>query len=635
MQRVQWFKIVFTLALGFNLLFGPALAAPREWLNRLDPWVLETAAAGETEMIIYLREQADLSQAAFLPDRQSKAAYVYQTLRRIAERTQKPLRQVLDGLGVEYRAYWVANVIWVRGGMTAVQTLANHPLVAHVYANPIVKLDAPEPLPPNRSYLTLQPQGVEWNLALVNANDVWAAGFTGQNVVIGGADTGYQWNHPALIRQYRGWNGQAADHNYNWHDAIHFDHPNTNPGNPCGFDSPQPCDDYGHGTHTMGIMIGDDSAGNQIGMAPGARWIGCRNMEQGWSSPITYIECYQWFIAPTDLNNQNPDPSKAPDVINNSWSCPPSEGCTDPQVLQQVVENVRAAGILTVHSAGNGGPGCGSISDPAAIYDASFTVGNTTLLDGLNSSSSRGPVIADGSGRLKPDISAPGTGIRSSYPTNSYAYMTGTSMAAPHVAGMAALLISANPALAGRVDDLERWMTQTALPLNIPLEICGGVPSTAIPNNAYGWGRINAWGPFERRLHLSKTALQAAVKPGAIITYTLTVNNLHLLEPSTGLTLTDTLPDGSEFLSATSPYTLTDRTISWEMVTLPPGSSWNLELVVKATGAPGSQVVNADYNLQTPQGWFLSRGPAPLTVILFQNYHPFVAWSDLPWNDLP
>ena len=95
-----------------------------------------------------------------------------------------------------------------------------------------------------------------------------------------------------------------ADHDYNWHDAIH----DAYPGNPCPSDSPAPCDDYGHGTHTMGTMVGDDGGSNQIGMAPGARWIGCRNMDGGAGTPATYSECYQWFIAPTRIDGSDPNP---------------------------------------------------------------------------------------------------------------------------------------------------------------------------------------------------------------------------------------------------------------------------------------------------------------------------------------
>jgi subtilisin family serine protease len=488
-------SIIF-LCLCLSLGILPALSSQRDpsWQQRVDAQVLESAQAGQTEFIIFLSLQADLSPAALLPTKLEKGRFVYQTLSALAEQTQKPILEQLKARGVAYRSYWVANMIWAVGDLADVQAILSLPGVSHLYANPAVRLDAPGEDPQLLS--PARAQGIEWNLLQVNADDVWAAGFTGQGAVVGGADTGFDWTHPALQRQYRGWDGAAANHNYNWHDAIHADI--TGGGNPCGFDSPVPCDDGRHGTHTMGIMVGDDGAGNQIGMAPGARWIGCRNMEQNTGTPITYAECYQWFIAPTDLNNLNPDPAKAPDVINNSWYCPEAEGCSDPNVLLAVVNHVRAAGILTVHSAGNQGPACSSIRYAAGMYDASFTVGNTTILDVINSSSSRGPVTADGSGRLKPDITAPGTNIRSSIPGSGYASMTGTSMAAPHAAGLAVLLISAEPALAGQVDRLEWIITRSAVPLTSSPN-CDNTPISPIPNNTYGWGRMDAWAAFQHR----------------------------------------------------------------------------------------------------------------------------------------
>src|ERR1039458_1392180 len=159
---------------------------------------------------------------------------------------------------------------------------------------------------------------------------------------------------------------------------------------------------------------------HQIGMAPGAKWIGCRNMERNWGTPASYVECFQWFLAPTDLNGQNPDPSKAPDVINNSWYSDASEGTTNLFVFQTAVENLRAAGVVVVVSAGNEGSGCSTITSPA-IYDASFSVGATDSGDNIAGFSSRGPVTVDGSNRLKPDVSAPGVNIRSSVPGNGYA----------------------------------------------------------------------------------------------------------------------------------------------------------------------------------------------------------------------
>ncbi|RMH01934.1 MAG: peptidase S8 [Chloroflexi bacterium] len=460
----------------------PASSAPN-WTTKVDGWVLETAESQTTtEFLVYLTEQADLSLAAAQADKQTRGRYVYQQLTAVARQTQPPILKQLAAMGAQYRPFWIVNMIWVRGDLSVIAAMAQRTDVAHLYANPTVKTNLPEGKTAVSSLETTT--GIEWNLTQINAPDVWSMGFTGQGVIIGGQDTGYDWDHIGLINQYRGWNGTTADHNYNWHDAIHSG------GGICGPDSPEPCDDYGHGTHTMGIMVGDDGT-NQTGVAPGARWIGCRNMDVGTGTPGTYAECFQWFVAPTDLNDQNPDPDKAPHVINNSWSCPESEGCTDPNVLLAVVQNVRAAGIVTVQSAGNSGPTCSSINTPAAIYDESLTVGATDSNDNIASFSSRGPVTVDGSNRLKPDVSAPGVSIRATVPGNAYSSLSGTSMAAPHVAGLVALLISANPALAGQVDTIEGIIMNTAVP-RTTLDGCGSDTSTSIPNNTYGYGRIDA-----------------------------------------------------------------------------------------------------------------------------------------------
>jgi subtilisin family serine protease len=240
---------------------GAASAAP--WQSKVDPWVMETGGEGETEFLVTLTTQADLSQAAHLSSKLEKGWYVYQRLTTAARSTQGGLIAELERMGVEYRPYWIVNMVWVRGGMDVIRRLAERPDVAHVYANPIVRLETPlkEGAPEAR------PQEIEWNIIKVGAPEVWALGYTGQGVVIGGQDTGYQWDHPALKNQYRGWTGSMADHNYNWKDAT-------------GGSPTMPVDPHGHGTHTMGTMVGDDGGSNQIGMAPGARWIGCRNMEE-------------------------------------------------------------------------------------------------------------------------------------------------------------------------------------------------------------------------------------------------------------------------------------------------------------------------------------------------------------------
>jgi subtilisin family serine protease len=468
------------------------------WAEKVDTTLLQASAQGEqTEFLVILEAQADLSQAARRSSKEAKGAAVYAQLTAVAQRTQAPLVAALEAAGADYRPYWVNNMIWVRGDGRLIEQLARRDDVARLEANPWVQLDRPAG-GLNAPAAAEEEAGVEWNIALVNAPAVWAAGATGQGVVIGGQDTGYDWQHPALKAHYRGWNGAVADHAYNWHDAIHED---IGAGNPCGINITEPCDDNGHGTHTMGTMVGDDGGGNQVGMAPGARWIGCRNMEEGAGTPATYAECYEWFIAPYPPGGDpftDGRPDKAPHVINNSWSCPPSEGCKDPDVLRQVVNNVRAAGIVTVHSAGNSANSlfyCSTVDSPGAIYDASFTVAATDNSDQIAEFSSRGPVLVGDNSPAKPDISAPGVSIRSSYPGNSYVEMGGTSMAAPHVAGLVALLISAQPELAGDVERIESLIMQTAVE-RFTTEGCGGDTATSLPNHTYGWGRIDAYASF-------------------------------------------------------------------------------------------------------------------------------------------
>ncbi len=457
-----------------------------EVVRKVDPSVLEAAAEGQTDFFVVMTEQADLSAARGLPTKAAKGAFVYRALTDTAARTQPPVLAELKLLGARsVKPFWVVNMILVRGGLALVQAMAARQDVAQIYANPAIVLETPRSESGSRG--PDAEESVEWNVELIHAPDVWSLGYTGQGVVVAGQDTGYMWNHTALKNQYRGWNGTSADHDYNWHDAIHTG------GSSCGADTPAPCDDYGHGTHTMGTMVGDDGGSNRIGVAPGARWIGCRNMNAGVGTPATYGECFQWFIAPTDLDGLNPDPSMAPDVINDSWTCPPSEGCTNPDILKTIVENTRVAGIVVVASAGNEGSGCGTIDAPPAIYKASFSVGATNRSDGIASFSSRGPVTVDGSGRMKPDVSAPGVNVRSSvnYSTTSYTRMSGTSMAGPHVAGLVALILSARPDWKGHVALIEGVIERSAVPRTTD-EACGGVPVTAVPNNTYGWGRIDA-----------------------------------------------------------------------------------------------------------------------------------------------
>jgi subtilisin family serine protease len=442
--------------------------------------------------LIIMEEQADLSGATDIADRRARLEMVYGTLTETAERTQESVRDELDVLGVPYRAYYIVNMIRVDSHRWLVGRFRDEPGVASVIVNPNVR-DYPRRIPLPYGGDTGSPEGVQSNLQAIGANSAWALGAKGEGIVVAGQDTGYDWTHPALKTHYRGWDGGRGEHDYNWHDA--WDH------------TAEPFDDDSHGTHTMGTVLGDDGVRNRTGVAPEARWIGCRNMRRGFGNPGAYAECMEFFLAPYSHQGdpfEDGDVAMSPHVVNNSWGCPDFEGCY-PDTLRPAVEALRAAGIMMVVSVGNDGPGCGTATTPPANYDAVLSVGATNEGGRIVGFSSRGP--ADG--RIKPDVTAPGEYVRSSVPGGGYGFAPGTSMAGPHVAGLVALVWSANPLLVGDIDATEALICQTAAPRPVanactsedegagvaalianPVCACGGTISS--PNNVYGCGYIDA-----------------------------------------------------------------------------------------------------------------------------------------------
>ena len=311
---------VLSLSLAAALLgISSASASVSEpgdaWLDKLDRglrqnWSEDSAPAGSkqepVDVLIVMHDASGEAKrvqpglADPVARRDSLAKYLKQT----AEQSQRPLRDWLSAQGIKSQAFWVANAVAASVPKALLPQLAARQDVAQVISNAPYRQ---QPVP-SQEKQAAAPIGIPWGVQKIGAPNAWALGYRGQGAVVGGQDTGYQWDHPALKDKYRGWNGASADHDYNWHDAIHelikADGPNS-----CGLDVTAPCDDSQHGTHTMGTMVGDDGVGNQPGVAPDAKWIGCRNMEEGWGTHSTYIECFEWFIEPTDIAGNNPDPS--------------------------------------------------------------------------------------------------------------------------------------------------------------------------------------------------------------------------------------------------------------------------------------------------------------------------------------
>ena len=492
------------VAASFALCFAGVLLAMMAWSSaagtkpadiamKIAPEVLAATADGSSaSVVIMLADQADVSAAYQMKDQNARGWFVYNTLTQHAARTQADLRAELETRGVSYQSFWAANMIVATADRALIESLVAREDVARIDSNSEARwIEPPELANPSVTpNAPAAPNTAEWGVQNINAPAVWALGFTGQGMVIGDQDTGARWTHVALKPKYRGWDGTTANHNYNWHDAIHTG------GGICGPDTIAPCDDSGHGTHTAGTTVGDDGSGNQVGVAPGAKWIGCRNMDQGNGTPARYTECFQFMIAPTDLSGNNADPTLRPHVLNNSWGCPASEGCTTRAELETIVNNTQAAGIFVVVSAGNGGPNCSTVSDVPAIYDASFSVGAYDISNTLANFSSRGPSTYYTPNLLKPNISAPGVTVRSSYYSSdtTYTNLSGTSMAGPHVVGAVALLWSSRPALVRDIAATKTLLQDTAnhSVTVTPPQLCGGtLSSTDIPNNSFGYGRVD------------------------------------------------------------------------------------------------------------------------------------------------
>lgn len=352
------------------------------------------------------------------------------------------------------RELWVINGMAMTVPAARVKALARLPGVASIRPDSI--LQAPEtvagdPAPP------------EWNLHAVRAPDLWSQGHTGNGIVVANMDTGVDPLHPDLAAKWRG----GAN---SWYDP-HGEHA-------------EPYDPDGHGTQTMGLMVGGSSGGTIIGVAPDARWIAAKLYNDAGHASYSDIHlAFQWLLDP-DGDAATLD---APDVVNASWGLVGTAG----QCITEFNDDIaalKAAGTALAFAAGNDGPAPLTSLSPGNNA-AGFAVGAVDTQLAIAAFSARGQSACDGS--IYPDVTAPGVNVNTSDLSFGglplYRVVSGTSFAAPHTAGVLALLAGAFPAAS--VSELEAALTASAQDLGV-----------AGADNSYGHGLADALAAHQRLL---------------------------------------------------------------------------------------------------------------------------------------
>jgi subtilisin family serine protease len=463
-KRISFFLI---LTLLFGLMVAPGITAQAgnsqiAWRvldssgDKISPDLqaqLDSLQSDETiTVIVQLRQQANLPQEKGL-GRAERLSRVIEALTVTADKTQGPVKKILEekkskGKVKKYISFWIFNGFSVTATSDVILELAAHPDVLSISSD---ELDI---IPTSESLALSNPEA---NVSLVNAPALWGMGYTGQGVVVASMDSGVSMSHTDLSSRWRG----GAN---SWYDPY-GQHPAT------------PTDFSGHGTWTMGVMVGNDSGGSTIGVAPGAQWIAVKMFNDSGGSTATAIHLgFQWLLNP----DGNINTADAPHVVNNSWTYS-APGCY--LDFEPDLQSLRAAGILPIFAAGNGGPNANTSYSPANNPSA-FAVGaiyNNGTIYGL---SSRGPTTCGGSAGVFPELVAPGVDIRTTDLSGLYTNASGTSLSAPHVAGGLALLLSAYA-------NISASQQQNALLSSaIDLGITG-------PDDIYGYGRLDLLAAYQ------------------------------------------------------------------------------------------------------------------------------------------
>jgi subtilisin family serine protease len=482
--------------------------------------------------LVTMRSSADLDHLRAVP-RRARTRVVEQTLRQVAHDSQRPLAHRLRhwsrvGRVSSYHRLWVVNAVSVTAGPRLIARIAARRDVAAVE--------------PDRIDLVPAASTPADHLAVVRAPEVWSAGDDGSGVVVATLDSGADVTHPDLESRWRG----GTD---SWYDPY-GQHPDA------------PVDLDGHGTATLGAIVGGDASGTSVGVAPGARWIAARVFDDRGAATTTAVHlAFQWLLDP----DHDPSTADAPQVVNGSWSIGTGPSCD--LTFQPDVQALTRAGILPVFAAGNFGPTTGSGVSPAN-YPESLAVGALADPTHVRSDSSRGPSTCGGRPGTFPDVVAPGQDVLTTDRYGLYQVASGTSMAAPQAAGALALLLSARPGLS--VDDQRRLVTSTAVDIG-----------ATGPDADTGYGRLDARAAYDLAVAPAPD-FGLVAPPGLTVAAGATSTYLVTVTPTDGFT-------GDVGLSVTGPSFITG-TAAPSSVTGGSGTS-TISLAVAPDAVPGSYPV--------------------------------------------
>ena len=446
----------FRTILSFGMLFhfvSVSLVSAGEVEGSLARFVQDMRPDEEVSVIIIMNDQVNLKQF-HNNKKKERRVNINKALRAKAQETQRPLQSFLKEKNAQQMtSFWMINGMAATVRADQIKELANFPGIKTVRLDDMISLD-----PSNPAYSATP----EWNLTAIGAPAMWNVGFTGSGITVANMDTGVDKLHPDLIANFRGGNNS-------WYDP-HGEHAD-------------PYDSHGHGTQTMGVIVGRDSSGTAIGVAPSARWMAVKIFnDAGLSSYSAIHQGFQWLLDP----DNDPNTDDLPDIVNNSWG--------DRELVnqcftefQQDIQTLKASGVAVVFSAGNEGPFDYTSVSPANNQE-SVAVGAVDDFLIIGDFSSRGPSACND--KLFPTLVAPGINVRTSDLTfngvipDSYAYVSGTSFAAPHVSGAMALLLTAQPNLTPA--ELEAALTESASDLG-----------DLDPDNDYGHGLLNVTAAWE------------------------------------------------------------------------------------------------------------------------------------------